>query len=50
MCLDDFPEYLSKPFMDNYNIVISDFLEKQKDIEEGEDMADYIIKRLEVKE
>nr|DAX18302.1 MAG TPA: DNA primase/helicase [Caudoviricetes sp.] len=39
-----------KPFMDDYNIVISDFLEKQEDIEEGEDMADYIIKRLEVKQ
>lgn len=38
-----------KPFMEDFNIEISNFLENQPDIEEGEDMADYIIKKLEVK-
>lgn len=31
-------------FMNDYNIEVSDFLEKQEIVEEGEDMADYILK------
>lgn len=37
------------PFFKDYNIEISDFLEQQSIVDEGEDMADYIIKRMEVK-
>lgn len=33
-------------FIGEYDIEVSDFLEKQKNVKEGEDMADYLLKKL----